>query len=173
MALVFGALASRVLKPEWDQYAVYASWAGLALVRALHARRSGARSSHSSGGATRATARWPASACWWCWAFSSPSTTCRTPQNKRWDLTSNQQYSLSDQTVKLLQGLTAPVKFIVFEQEPNFERFRARLTEYDYQSNQVYVEYIDPDKQTGPARANTRSRPTARSSSSTWDGASA
>src|SRR5918999_275713 len=32
IALVFGALAIRILRPEWDQYAVYASWAGLALV---------------------------------------------------------------------------------------------------------------------------------------------
>jgi len=32
MALVFGALAVRLLKPEWNQYAVYASWTGLALV---------------------------------------------------------------------------------------------------------------------------------------------
>ena len=32
MALVFGALAARIFKPEWNQYAVYASWAGLALV---------------------------------------------------------------------------------------------------------------------------------------------
>ena len=32
MALVFGAVAIRFLKPEWDQYAVYAAWAGLALV---------------------------------------------------------------------------------------------------------------------------------------------
>ena len=32
MALVFGALAVRMLKPEWNQYAVYASWTGLALV---------------------------------------------------------------------------------------------------------------------------------------------
>ena len=33
MALVFGALAVRIYgKPEWSQYAIYASWAGLALV---------------------------------------------------------------------------------------------------------------------------------------------
>ena len=32
MLLVFGALAVRFLKPEWDQYAIYAAWAGLALV---------------------------------------------------------------------------------------------------------------------------------------------
>ena len=32
MLLVFGALAVRFLRPEWDQYAVYAAWTGLALV---------------------------------------------------------------------------------------------------------------------------------------------
>src|SRR4029453_11945963 len=32
MLLVFGALAVRFLKPEWDQYAIYAAWSGLALV---------------------------------------------------------------------------------------------------------------------------------------------
>ena len=69
-----------------------------------------------------------------------------TRENKRWDLTANRQYSLSDQTVKLLQGLTAPVKFLVFDQQANLERFRSRLTEYEYQSNQVDVEYIDADR---------------------------
>ena len=48
-------------------------------------------------------------------------------QNKRWDLTANQVYSLSDQTVKMLQSLDAPVKFTVFDQEVNFDRFRDRL----------------------------------------------
>jgi signal transduction histidine kinase len=31
-AIVFAAVAVRFLKPEWDQYAVYAAWTGLALV---------------------------------------------------------------------------------------------------------------------------------------------
>ena len=31
-AIVFVAVAVRFLKPEWDQYAVYAAWTGLALV---------------------------------------------------------------------------------------------------------------------------------------------
>src|SRR5262249_17195433 len=72
-------------------------------------------------------------------------------RNKRWDLTSNKQYSLSDQSVKLLQGLTAPVKFTVFEEETNFENFRTRLQEYAYQTDQVTLEYVDPDK--NPVRA--------------------
>ena len=28
--IVFAAVAVRFLKPDWDQYAVYAAWAGLA-----------------------------------------------------------------------------------------------------------------------------------------------
>jgi ABC-type uncharacterized transport system involved in gliding motility auxiliary subunit len=67
-------------------------------------------------------------------------------QNKRWDLTANQQFSLSDQTVQLLRKLDAPVKFLVFDQEANFDRFRGRLTEYEYHSDKVDVEYIDADK---------------------------
>jgi ABC-type uncharacterized transport system involved in gliding motility auxiliary subunit len=66
--------------------------------------------------------------------------------NKRWDLTANQQFSLSEQTVQLLEKLDAPVKFLVFDQEMNFDRFRTRLTEYEYHSDQVDVEYIDADK---------------------------
>jgi ABC-type uncharacterized transport system involved in gliding motility auxiliary subunit len=68
-------------------------------------------------------------------------------QNKRWDLTKNQQYTLSDQTVKLLKGLDAPVKFLVFDQSTNFDRFRSSLEGYRYQSpSKVDVEYIDADK---------------------------
>ena len=68
-------------------------------------------------------------------------------QNKRWDLTENQQNSLSDQTVKLLKGLDAPVKFTVFDKQTGFERFRSSLDEYGYQLRRgVDVEYIDPDK---------------------------
>jgi ABC-type uncharacterized transport system involved in gliding motility auxiliary subunit len=72
-------------------------------------------------------------------------------QNKRWDLTENRQYSLADQTVQLLEGLTAPVKILVFDQAVNFDRFRPRLTEYAYESSQVEVEYVDADR--NPVRA--------------------
>ena len=48
--------------------------------------------------------------------------------------------------MKLLQGLTAPVKFVVFDRNTNFERFRTRLTNYEYNSGQVSAEYIDPDQ---------------------------
>jgi hypothetical protein len=31
-AIVFAAVAVRITKPDWDQYAIYAAWGGLALV---------------------------------------------------------------------------------------------------------------------------------------------
>ena len=72
-----------------------------------------------------------------------------------------------DQTIKLLQGLHGPVKFMVFDQTENIDRFKPRLDEYEYQSTQVSVEYIDPDQQ--PVRPrSTRFRTTAPWWSSTW-----
>jgi ABC-type uncharacterized transport system involved in gliding motility auxiliary subunit len=67
-------------------------------------------------------------------------------QNKRWDLTANQQFSLSEQTTKLLSELKKPVTFTVFDKADGFDRFRTRLTEYQYKSRQVTVDYVDADR---------------------------
>ena len=145
MALVFGALAIRVLKPEWDQYAVYASWAGLALVLiytigqwreivAFFKRRSARYGAIASVSVLIVL------------GILIAVNYLSTKQNKRWDLTENRQYSLSEQTVKLLRGLNAPVKFLVFDQADRLERFKPRLNEFAYNSDKVQVEYIDADK---------------------------
>jgi ABC-type uncharacterized transport system involved in gliding motility auxiliary subunit len=73
-------------------------------------------------------------------------------QNKRWDWTAAKQFTLSDQTKKVLQGLQRPVVIRVFDRADNFDRFRARLDEYRYVSNKVSVEYIDVERR--PALAN-------------------
>jgi ABC-type uncharacterized transport system involved in gliding motility auxiliary subunit len=66
--------------------------------------------------------------------------------NKRWDLTAASQYTLSEQTKKVLQGLDKPVRVTVFARTEDFPRFRARLEEYQYLSKQLQVEYVDPEK---------------------------
>jgi ABC-type uncharacterized transport system involved in gliding motility auxiliary subunit len=74
-------------------------------------------------------------------------------RNHRWDLTANKQFSLSDQTKQILTKLDAPVKILVFDKPMQFEGFRDRLDDYEYQSNRrLTVEYIDIDKQ--PLLAN-------------------
>src|SRR5215207_7707043 len=151
MALVFAALAVRLLKPEWNQYAIYASWTGLALVliytlgqwREIVAffRRRNARYGVIASVSVLVVL-----------GILITVNYVSAKQNKRWDLTGNQQYSLSEQTVKLLRELKSPVKFIVFEQDASTDSIRGRLNEYQYQSKQVTVEYIDPVKRPGPAK---------------------
>src|SRR5881275_1714646 len=45
-------------------------------------------------------------------------------QNKRWDLTVNKQYSLSDQTKNVLAKLDSPMQIRVFVQDAEFDRYR-------------------------------------------------
>ena len=75
-------------------------------------------------------------------------------QNKRWDLTANKQFSLSDQTRTVLSKLDSPLEIKVFAQEPEFPRYQDRLKEYEYSSKKVSTEYIDPDKKASIAQQN-------------------
>ena len=87
-------------------------------------------------------------------------------QNKRWDLTANKQFSLSDQSRNVLVKLDAPLEVLVFAQEPEFQTWQDRLKEYQYASKKVSVQYIDPDR-SRRSRGRTRCSSTARSSSTT------
>jgi ABC-type uncharacterized transport system involved in gliding motility auxiliary subunit len=144
--VVFVAVAVRFLKPEWDQYAVYGAWAGLALVLlyvvgqwreiAAYFQHRNARYAAMAGVSVLVVL-----------GLLIAVNYLSNRRNKRWDLTANKQYSLSDQSVKLLKGLDAPVKIRVFDKETDFDRYKTRLAEYEYQSDKkVSVEYIDPDK---------------------------
>lgn len=142
--LVFVAVAIRFVRPEWDQYAVYGAWAGLACV-VLYTlgqwreiveffKRRQARYGALATVSVLAAL-----------AIIVAINYLSARQNKRWDLTASRQNSLSEQTVKVLQNLDAPVKFMVFDRQTEIERFRNRLEEYAYNSSQVTVEYVDPD----------------------------
>src|ERR1044071_7293273 len=74
-------------------------------------------------------------------------------QNKRWDFTANQVYSLSDQTIKILRDLKEPVHVTVFERSDRRQVHKDRLDEFTYSSTRLVAEYIDPDKE--PTRAGT------------------
>lgn len=145
IALVFGALAIRLLKPEWDQYAVYMSWGGLALVLlytlghwrdiVTYFQRRNAQYGALAGVSVLVAL-----------GIVVAVNYLANRENKRWDLTENRQYSLSDQSVKLLRNLDAPVKVTVFDRGENLDRFRPRLAEYEYHSDEVDVEYVDADR---------------------------
>ena len=90
-------------------------------------RRSGRTSRSRSRGARRAWARLRCSTVVVVLALLIGVNYLASRRNKRWDLTANQQFSLSDQTRQILQKLDAPVKVMVFDQPAQFDSFRDRL----------------------------------------------
>ncbi len=71
--------------------------------------------------------------------------------NKRWDLTATKQYSLSDQSIKILENLDRELEIIIFDQANQAGPARELLEQYRYYSNLVSVEVVDQEMQ--PARA--------------------
>ena len=149
-ALVFGAVAIRFMRPEWMQYGTYMTWAGLVCiivymlgqwrdVVTFYGTRQARYGTVSIVGILVAI------------GIFAAVNYLGVRQTKRWDLTENQAYSLSDQSVRILQELDAPVHFTVYDQETSFDRFRTRFDAYQYESDRVTVEYVDVDRQ--PARA--------------------
>jgi len=144
VALVFAAVAIRNLRPEWGW------WYGLALgglvcvlLYVLSQWREIARD--FSGRQARFGSLALASILVVLGILAAINYLAGR-HNKRWDLTAASQYTLSDQTKKVLQGLTKPVRVTVFARTEDFGRFRSRLEEYQYLSKQFQVEYIDPEK---------------------------
>ncbi|HET9369922.1 MAG TPA: Gldg family protein [Vicinamibacterales bacterium] len=66
-------------------------------------------------------------------------------QNKRWDLTSEQQFSLSDQSKQVVAELQKPLHVIVFYDggQSRENDYRDKLDQYAYMSTQISVEYMD------------------------------
>jgi ABC-type uncharacterized transport system involved in gliding motility auxiliary subunit len=151
-ALVFGAIAIRFFRPEWDQYAIYAAWAGLACVVLYTLGQWREIIAYFKGRNARYGAIASISVIVFLGILGIVNYLSQERFNKRWDLTANQQYSLSEQSIKLLSNLDAPVTFRVFDRSETLDTYRPRLAEYEYQSNQVSAEYIDMDSQPGQAK---------------------
>lgn len=66
-------------------------------------------------------------------------------EHKRWDFTQNQQFTMSDQTKKILSGLTKPVSVHVFydRQSGPASDYKDKFDEYRNLSGQITVDYID------------------------------
>jgi ABC-type uncharacterized transport system involved in gliding motility auxiliary subunit len=75
--------------------------------------------------------------------------------HKRWDLTANQDFSLSPQTVQIVENLKRPVQIVGFygkndaSQQQDLE---SKLKEYTSRSNQISYRFVDPDADPATAR---------------------
>ena len=150
VALVGAAFAISQLKPEWQWFRTLAL-AGLActLLYILSQWRDVAR---SFSGRNARLGSLAAASVIVVVAILVAINYLAKRHNKRWDWTAARQYSLSDQTKKVLQGLQRPMQIRVFAKPDDFSRFRERLDEYQYENNQLKVEYIDPERR--PTLAN-------------------
>ncbi|HET8646555.1 MAG TPA: Gldg family protein [Vicinamibacteria bacterium] len=73
-------------------------------------------------------------------------------RNKSWDLTKGQRHSLSEQTVKVLDGLQKDVTLTYFERSSQMQPGKERLEQYRQRSSRVKVVYVDPVVDPAPAR---------------------
>ena len=157
-ALVFGAVGARaavsagMIPPEWNQYATYAAWAGLAAVLIYMAGQWRDVAEFYKGRGARYGTMSIVSIVVFL-AILVAVNYLGTRQNKRWDLTGNQVFSLSDQTVRILKELKEPVHVTVFDLNQRLDAHKLRLDEYQYQTSKLTTEYIDPDKDPGRASA--------------------
>ena len=73
--------------------------------------------------------------------------------DKSYDTTANKQFSLSDQTEKVVRDLKNPVSIYYFDDATRFPQGRDLLARYAGLSGKVHVDYIDPVKKPQQARA--------------------
>jgi len=152
-ALVFVAFAIRFGYPAKEQWAYYLSWAGLVCVllyvlaqwREIAKVFAGRQARYGTLAATSILV---------VLGILVAINYIGKIQNKRWDLTANKQFSLSDQSRNVLAKLDAPMQIMVFAQEPEFGRYQDKMKEYEYASKKVSTEYIDPDKKPTIAKQN-------------------
>jgi gliding motility-associatede transport system auxiliary component len=78
--------------------------------------------------------------------------------DKSYDATANKQFSLSDQTVKVVKGLNRDVKITYFDDQTRFPQAKDLLDRYGSMSPKLHVDYIDPVKKPQQARAAGFSR---------------
>jgi gliding motility-associatede transport system auxiliary component len=153
MALVLGALAIRFGLPAKEQYAYYLAWAGLVCVLAYTLGQWREIAGMFKGRQARYGTLAGVSVLVVLGILIAINY-IGSKQNKRWDLTANKQFSLSDQSRNILGKLDSPLQIKVFAQEPEFGRYRDKLKEYEYTSKKISTEYIDPDKKPTVARQN-------------------
>jgi ABC-type uncharacterized transport system involved in gliding motility auxiliary subunit len=149
--LVLAAVAVFFLKAEWQPYSRWLAWGGLVCIllytlgqwreiARLFAGRS-ARLGTISAASVLVVA-----------GILAAINYISTREHKRWDLTASSQFTLSPQSIKVLQSLDAPLKLTAFAKETDLGMYRDRLSEYQYVSKKVATDYVDPDKKPAIAR---------------------
>jgi ABC-type uncharacterized transport system involved in gliding motility auxiliary subunit len=156
-AMVFVAVAIRFGYPAKEQWAFYLAWGGLVCVLAYTLSQWREIAKVFSRRQTRYGTLMGVSILAVLGILVAINY-IGTKQNKRWDLTANKQFGLSDQSRNVVAKLEAPLQVQVFAQEQQFGRFQERMKEYEYASKQISTEYIDPEKKPSAAKQSNIDR---------------
>jgi gliding motility-associatede transport system auxiliary component len=81
----------------------------------------------------------------------APTRLGKYSTNWQWDLTANKRFSLSQQTLQILEKLDKDIQLIYFDRQNNFAAVRDLLEQFPSHSKRVSVSYVDPDRE--PAKA--------------------
>ena len=73
--------------------------------------------------------------------------------DKSYDSTANKQFSLSDQTIKVVKGLKSDVQLTYFGAQNDFRGAHDTLDRYSSLSPKLHVAYIDPERKPQVAKA--------------------
>jgi ABC-type uncharacterized transport system involved in gliding motility auxiliary subunit len=73
--------------------------------------------------------------------------------NKSYDSTSNKRYSLSDQTAKIVKGVSQPIDITYYDKTSGFQTAKDLLDRYTTLSPKIHLDYVDVDKNPNVARA--------------------
>jgi ABC-type uncharacterized transport system involved in gliding motility auxiliary subunit len=73
--------------------------------------------------------------------------------DKSYDSTANKQFSLSDQTIKVVKGLKTDVQLTYFGPQSEFRTARDTLDRYSGLSPKLHVTYVDPERKPQVAKA--------------------
>ncbi len=74
--------------------------------------------------------------------------------DKSYDSTANKQFSLSDQTIKVVKNLKHDMRLYYFDDATRFPQARDLLDRYSALSPKLHVDYIDPVKKPQEAKAD-------------------
>ncbi len=80
--------------------------------------------------------------------------------DKSYDSTSNKQFSLSDQSIKVVKGLKSDARITYFDDQSRFASAHNLLDRYSNLSSKVHVDYLDPVRRPQQAKAAGYTRDT-------------
>ena len=154
VALVLAAVIIRIRFPELDQWSRGLALAGL-VVTALYAASQWRDIGRSFQGRN---VKYGSVAIGSILVFLAILVTVNwigQREHKRWDLTVAHQFSISDQTKKILGDLQKPIAIRVFydNQSTSLNELKDRFGEYQYISPKITTQYIEANSDPVAARA--------------------